>query len=85
MLRVPVRVTPRASRAKLGSAEGTLRAWVTAPPEDGRANEAVRKLVAKALDVALWEVQIIAGERSRDKVLLVPDGAAERLRELLAR
>ena len=82
MLRVPVRVTPRASRARLEAAAGGLRAWVTAPPEDGKANEAVRKLVAKALGVALWEVQIIAGERSRAKTLLVPDAAAERMRAL---
>ena len=85
MLRVAVRVTPRASRARLAGVDGRLRAWVTAPPEDGRANEALRELVARSLDLALWEVQIIAGERSREKVLLVPDAAAERLRPLLER
>jgi uncharacterized protein YggU (UPF0235/DUF167 family) len=82
MLKLAVRVTPRASRARLAFARGGVRAWVTAPPADGRANEALRKLVADALEVPLYEVQILAGERGRDKILLVPDAAADRLREL---
>ncbi|OLC54049.1 MAG: hypothetical protein AUH85_12705 [Chloroflexi bacterium 13_1_40CM_4_68_4] len=84
MLKISVRVTPRASRARLALDRGRLHAWVTAPPLDGKANQAVRALVAAALEVREWEVQIIAGERGREKVLLVPDGAAERLRTLLA-
>jgi uncharacterized protein YggU (UPF0235/DUF167 family) len=82
MLKVAVRVTPRASRVRLANDRGRLRAWVTAPPEEGKANEAVRRLVADALGVALWEVQILAGERGREKVLLLPDAAADRLRAL---
>jgi uncharacterized protein (TIGR00251 family) len=84
MLKIAVRVTARASRARLETRDGALHAWVTAPPEDGKANEAVRKLFAKELGVALWEVQIIAGERAREKVLLVPDAAADKLRALRA-
>ena len=84
MLKLSVRVTPRASRDRLALERGRLRAWVTAPPRDGKANEAVRALVAAALQVREWDVQIIAGERGREKVLLVPDGAGERLRTLLA-
>ena len=83
MLKVSVHVTPRASRAKLLSERGRMRIWVTAPPEDGKANEAVRELVAKALGVPSYEVQIISGERGREKVLLLPDAAADRLRSLL--
>jgi uncharacterized protein YggU (UPF0235/DUF167 family) len=82
MLKVAVRVTPRASRARLVAEGAGLHAWVTAPPADGRANEALRRLVARALDVPLVEVQILSGERGRDKVLLVPDAVADRLRSL---
>ena len=85
MLKVALRVTPRASRARLSANGGRLRAWVTAPPEDGRANQAARRLVAAALDLPVFEVQILAGERSREKVLLLPDAALDRLRGLLAR
>ena len=82
MLRVPVRVITKASRARLEASGAGLRVWVTAPPEDGKANEAVRRLVAKELEIALYEVQIIAGERSREKVLLIPESATTRLEAL---
>ena len=77
-----VRVTPRATRARLAGGEGSLRAWVTAPAEDGRANEALVRLVAKSLEVRKSEVAIVAGERSREKTLELPDRAAQRLRAL---
>jgi uncharacterized protein (TIGR00251 family) len=80
---VRVRVTPRAARARLAGVAGSLRAWITAPAEDGRANEALRTLVAEALQLRRSEVAIIAGQRSREKTLEIADRAAERLRLLL--
>jgi uncharacterized protein (TIGR00251 family) len=55
---------------------------VAAPPVDGKANEAVRKVLAAAFGVRKQDVVIVAGLRGRDKVVEVPD-AHERLRELL--
>jgi uncharacterized protein len=67
-----VRVQPRARRDELvGEREGALLVRVTAPPVDGRANDAVRKLVAKRLGVAPGRVEVGRGFGSRDKVLLV--------------
>jgi len=40
---------------------------VTAPPVDGRANDALRRLIAKRAGVARSDVTIVRGERSRDK------------------
>ncbi len=62
-------VHPRA-RADLieVTAEGALVARVTAPPVDGRANDAVRKLLARALGVAPTRLTLIRGETARDKV-----------------
>ncbi len=62
-----------------------LHAWVTAPAEEGRANDALVALVAEALDLRRSEVGIVAGARSREKTLQLPDRAAERLRVLTAR
>jgi uncharacterized protein len=78
-----VRVQPRARRDELvGEREGALLVRVTAPPVDGRANDAVRKLVAKRLGVAPGRVEVARGSGSRDKVLLVEgvDSAALRAR-----
>ena len=67
-----VRVAPRSSRNRvLDVHEGALKVALTAPPVDGAANDALRKLLAKSLGVAKSEVEIIRGERARNKVLRV--------------
>ena len=67
-----VRVAPRASRNKvIGIQEGALKVALTAPPVDGAANEALKKLVAKALGVANSDVEILRGDHARIKVLRV--------------
>jgi uncharacterized protein len=63
-----LRVTPRARRNALVRVEGTIRAAVTAPPEDGRANAAVAELLAHALGVAKSRLVLIRGAASRDKL-----------------
>jgi uncharacterized protein YggU (UPF0235/DUF167 family) len=64
-----LRVQPRARADLIGTgADGTLTARVTAPPADGRANEAVRRLLARALGVAPTRLTLIRGETARDKV-----------------
>ncbi len=67
-----VRVNPRASSAKIaGERGGRLLVQVTAPPVDGRANEAVCRILAKALRVARSRVSVVGGERSRDKLVRI--------------
>ena len=80
-----MRVQPRASReAIVGWREDALRLAVTAPPVDGEANEAVRRLLARALGVAPSAVSVIRGERSRDKVVRVEGLTGAALRSRLA-
>jgi uncharacterized protein len=55
----------------VGFNDGVLVVRVTAPPVEGRANEAVRRLVAKQLRVPRSAVTIVRGARSRDKVVRV--------------
>jgi uncharacterized protein (TIGR00251 family) len=67
-----VRVAPRASRSRVvGVQDGALKVALTAPPVDGAANEALRKLLAKALGVSKSDVEIVRGDRARIKVLRV--------------
>lgn len=71
-VRFAVRVAPRASRdGILGVHDGALKVALTAPPVEGAANEALVRLLAKALGVAKGEVRVVQGERSRDKVVEV--------------
>ena len=50
----------------------TLRVRVNAPPENGKANEAVRNLLAKTLKIAKGRVLIVAGEFTRKKIVALP-------------
>jgi uncharacterized protein len=63
-----VRVVPRASRDAIeGEHGGALKVRLKAPPVDHRANDALRRLLAERLNVAVSAVRIVAGERSRTK------------------
>ncbi|MGB5681912.1 MAG: DUF167 domain-containing protein [Polyangiales bacterium] len=67
-----VRVAPRASRNRVvGVQDGLLKVALTAPPVDGAANEALRKLLSKTLGVSKSAVEIVRGERGRTKLLRV--------------
>jgi uncharacterized protein len=71
-----VRLTPRADRdAVTGVRDGVVHVRVSAPPLDGRANEALRRLLAKALGVPPSRVSVVRGQGARDKVVRV-DGLA---------
>jgi uncharacterized protein len=84
-MQLRVRVTARASRDELaGLKGGVLHVRVSAPPVDGKANQAVTRLIAKALGVGRTSVTVVKGERSRDKVVAIegvePDTALRALR-----
>jgi uncharacterized protein (TIGR00251 family) len=70
--RVDVRVIPRANRDEVtGHRDGRLVVRVTAAPVDDRANAAVCRIVADYFGVRRSRVEIVAGARSRDKVLRI--------------
>lgn len=66
-----LRITPGARRNALQGPP--WRAFVTAPPEDGRANDAVQKLLARALGVAPSRLTLIRGAKSREKLFRLTD------------
>ena len=83
--RLSVRVTPRASRTEVVSyAEGVLHVRLAAPPAEGAANAACCAFVAGLLGLRASQVTVVAGLRSRQKVLatesLSADAVAARLR-----
>jgi uncharacterized protein len=82
---LPVRVTPRASRAGVdGVADGALRVRLTAPPVEGAANAALIGFLAERLGLPKSAVTLVAGATSRRKTLhiagLTPDEVRARLR-----
>ena len=85
MARIAVRVQPRARRDEIGGErDGALLVRVTAPPVEGRANDAVRKLLAKRLGVAPGRVAVIRGASGRDKVVEIEGMEEEAVRRALS-
>ena len=63
-----VRVTPNARRAGVDLVDGVIRISVTVVPEAGRATEAARASLAKALGVAKTRLTLVRGATARDKL-----------------
>jgi uncharacterized protein len=69
-----IQVIPHASRAEItGLQDGTLELKVTAQPVERAANIACINLLAKVLQLRKSQLEILAGEKSRKKVVLVKD------------
>ena len=69
-MRLSLKVVPGASSAGIAGWLGdSLKVRVTTPAESGRANAAVRKLLAAALEVPASSVEIVAGAAGPRKVV----------------
>jgi uncharacterized protein (TIGR00251 family) len=79
-----VKVHPRAKKDGItGEVGDVLKVSLTAPPIDGRANEACVEFFAKLLKVQRSSVTIASGQGSRNKVVRVAGLTAEQVRERL--
>lgn len=71
-------VQPGAKRSEIaGLHGGALKIRLAAPPIEGRANEALLKLVARLFDVPLRQVELKQGGQSRHKVVVVTGSKIE--------
>jgi len=83
---VSVRVQPRARRDEIVGWQGsTLRVRVTAPPVDGRANDAVIGVLAEAFGVPRALVGLVSGATSQNKLFRIARHSRDELRTILAR
>lgn len=72
MFSLEVHVTPGAKHDRVGgSHDGRLRVSVTAAADKGKANEAVRKVLAKTLGAPKSAVVLQAGATSRRKRFVI--------------
>jgi len=87
-VRVTLRVTPKASRNAVSGLADTaaggkaLKVSVTAVPEDGKANDAVIKLLSKLWHVPKTAITVAAGATDRNKILHVAGDPADLLRRM---
>jgi uncharacterized protein (TIGR00251 family) len=79
-----IRVAPGARKSGLvGEKAGALKVAVTAPASDGRANKAVLELLRKVFQLRRSQIELLSGEKSREKKVLIRGLSAAELRSLL--
>ncbi len=81
-LLIDLKVHPRARRNRVsGVLGGALKLEVTAPPENGRANEACLELLAEVLDVSARQLHLVSGQSSSRKCVAVRGVSEEEVRK----
>ncbi len=82
-VKVRVRLTPRAGRDRIegvlagGDGRAVLKVAVAAPPEGGKANAALIKLLARAWRLPKTSLSIVAGATTRGKTVLIGGNSAD--------
>ena len=75
-VQIAVRAIPRAGRSGIAGTRGdALLVRLAAAPVDGAANEELLSVLAGALGIPKRQLSVIAGERARDKRVLVEGGS----------
>jgi hypothetical protein len=68
-----IRVTPRSSKNEISEVlhDGTIRIRLIAPPVEGKANDALITFLSDVLDIPRSNIEIVAGETGRDKLVSI--------------
>ena len=67
-----VKLQPRASKNEIGAPIGNeLKIKVTAPPVNAAANQALVELLAAKLDCSRGKVELVRGQTSRHKTIML--------------
>lgn len=78
--RIHVRITPNASNDTFaGIHDNRLRIRLSAPAVDGKANQALIRFLSRQWKCSKSAIQIVRGEKSREKTLAIASTIAEQL------
>lgn len=81
---VDLHVQPRASKNEIVGVQGeALKVRLTSPPVEGEANRLCVEFIAKRLGIAKSAVELVAGDKSRHKRLLIRGVEADEVRRAL--
>ncbi len=79
-----IRLIPKSSRDEVLGKEGdTYRIKITAPPVDGKANQSLISFLSKKLKKPKRDMEILRGEKSRNKIVRVHGLSLKELDDLL--
>jgi uncharacterized protein (TIGR00251 family) len=82
-----LRVIPRARKNEIVEilSNGVIKIHLTAPPVEGKANEALLKFLARILDIPVSNIEIVSGSRGRDKVISVSNMDVQMLHQKITK
>ena len=73
-LLVPIKAVPGASRDEIGGMLGDrVKIRVSAAPENGQANDAIRALIARSLGIDAARVSVVRGRSGAHKTVRIDD------------
>jgi uncharacterized protein len=80
---IAVRVTPRMAKNEIYEIldDGTVKIRLTAPPVDGKANKALLDFLSRVLEISSSNMEIIAGQTGRDKLISVENLDADQVQK----
>lgn len=82
---ISVRIQPKARKSEVAGIHGSdLKIRIQAPPVEGKANAALVEFLAEALDLPGSAIEIVRGESSRNKQILIRGLTAEAILRRLA-
>ncbi len=81
---IACKVKPNAHKDSIEGVDGDyLKIKLASPPVEGRANEALIKLIAKRLGIAKSRISLLHGEKARIKTLIIQDMNPEEITDAL--
>jgi uncharacterized protein (TIGR00251 family) len=81
---IDVKVLPRSSKDEItGKQDGIYKIKLTTPAIEGKANQALLKLLSKKLGLPKTKIEIISGERSRTKSIRINGITPEQVKQRL--
>ena len=79
-----IHVQPKASLTAFAGRHGdALKIRIAAPPSEGAANDELRRFLAERFHLPLAKVQLLSGEHSRHKRVLLKEVGLEQVRRIL--
>ena len=82
---ITIRVTPRAKRNEISGImdDGTIKIRITAPPVDGKANQALIKYLSDIFDIKRSQIEVVAGHTGRNKLIAIEGLSPDELEDIV--
>lgn len=79
---INIKISPNAKKNEIIKTDNETKVKITAQPVDGKANKALVEFLSKFFKIPKNSIQIVKGETSKDKKILIKTNIEEKINEL---